>query len=80
MLQQARNRVETIAAFKELGIPVQFVKADATSELVERFGPNAFDTVLDSFSLCVMGDLASACLDQVRGVVKSKDSGGKNCF
>jgi hypothetical protein len=79
MLQEARKRVSSVPAFSD--ISVRFVKADATSELVERFGLGAFDTVLDSFSLCVMGNEgARRCLDQVRQVVKSEVNGGKNSF
>ena len=67
MLEEARAR----AASLDLTIPVQFVKADATLELIPRFGPDSFDTVVDSFSLCVMGDEgARRCLKQLAAVVK----------
>jgi methyltransferase OMS1, mitochondrial len=50
------------------------VQADATSELVSRFGSDSFDTVIDSFSLCVMGNKgASDCLYQLARVVKRDD-------
>jgi methyltransferase OMS1 len=68
MLAEAQERVS-----KTSGIQIKFVKADATSELVDRFGVDAFDTVVDSFSLCVMGtEGARRCLDQVSRVVKQK--------
>ena len=81
MLEQAKNRY--VSDYQELWkvqeegrgktsppLTVQFVQGDATSELVQRFGPSSFDTVIDSFSLCVMGTLGAAqCLDQLRQVV-----------
>ena len=77
MLQQAKKRLGTIQNLD--GIPVELVKADATSQLVSRFGERSFDTVVDSFSLCVMGKEGSKkCLDQLRQVVKRKDEGGKS--
>lgn len=57
---------------------VDFKQADATTELVDLFGKNSFDTVVDSFSLCVMGNEgAKKCLQQMKSVVKSKQEGGK---
>ena len=67
MIQEARTRTDLL----NLGIPVEFVKADATSELTEIFGADSFDTVVDSFSLCVMGNEgARRCLEQMITVVK----------
>jgi len=75
MLQQAANRAKTLPNLQ--GIPVTFVKADATSELVDRFGQAVFDTVVDSFSLCVMGTPgARQCLEQMSRVVKLGSAGG----
>merc|ERR1719445_1819239 len=57
---------------------VEFKQADATTELVDLFGKNSFDTVVDSFSLCVMGNEgAKKCLQQMKNVVKSKLDGGR---
>lgn len=80
MLQEAQKRIQATPSLK--GVPVTFIKADATSsELVDRFGPQAFDTVVDSFSLCVMGNEGAAkCLDQLSKVVKSKSNGGKKAI
>ena len=51
--------------------PVHFATADATRELEARFGQGAFDTAVDTFSLCVMGDQGAAqCLNQLRAVVR----------
>ena len=74
MLKEAKRRVDSLPQFD---VPVKFVQADATSELVSKFGLGAFDTVVDSFSLCVMGnDGARKCLSQLRDVVKPKSDGG----
>lgn len=55
--------------------PVHFVTADATTELVEHFGKDRFDTVVDTFSLCVMGNQGAAkCLSQLSQVLRP--SGG----
>lgn len=76
MLQEARARANTLPNLQ--GVNVKFVKADATSELLSRFGAETFDTVVDSFSLCVMGDTgAKQCLDQLSQVVKRGTSGGQ---
>lgn len=57
---------------------ISFVQADATSGLVSKFGARCFDTVVDSFSLCTMGnDGAEKCLSQLSQVVKSKEQGGQ---
>jgi len=74
MLQQTKERVKSL---EKQDISVRFVKADATSELVKFFGEQAFDTVVDSFSLCVMGDKgAKNCLREIGRVVKKPDVGG----
>jgi methyltransferase OMS1, mitochondrial len=79
MLQQARLRVQSLSSSSNLqNVPIRFVRADATTSLVEIFGPNAFDTVVDSFSLCVMGNAgARLCLEQMSRVVKSPDDRGQ---
>jgi ubiquinone/menaquinone biosynthesis C-methylase UbiE len=67
MIEEARARTKAL----NLGFPVEFIKADATSELTKIFGADAFDTVVDSFSLCVMGNQgARDCLSQMTNVVK----------
>jgi len=74
MIKEAKNRRSTMKA----DIPIDFVLADATSELVDTFGENIFDSVVDSFSLCVMGNEgARRCIDQICKVVKPKESGGQ---
>jgi methyltransferase OMS1, mitochondrial len=81
MLHQARLRVQLLSSSNGglwQKIPIRFVRADATTSLVETFGPNAFDTVVDSFSLCVMGNAgARQCIEQMSRVVKSRDDGGQ---
>jgi len=76
MLGEARKKFETIPGLKN--IPVKFIQADATSELVERFGQGSFDTVVDSFSFCVMGTQgAKNCLEQLQSVVKTEQNNGQ---
>jgi methyltransferase OMS1, mitochondrial len=80
MLQQARLRVQSLSSSNSnmQKVPIRFVRGDATTSLVEMFGPNAFDTVVDSFSLCVMGNVgARQCLEQMSRVVKSQDDHGQ---
>jgi ubiquinone/menaquinone biosynthesis C-methylase UbiE len=51
--------------------PVEFVLADATTELLSKFGMDAFDVVIDTFGLCVMGNEgARMCLREMTGVVR----------
>jgi ubiquinone/menaquinone biosynthesis C-methylase UbiE len=76
MLREATARAKALPQLQ--GIRLRFIKADATTELVDRFGPDAFDTVVDSFSLCVMGNTgAPSCLEQLSRVVKSGVNGGR---
>lgn len=80
MLQQAQERLQDDPLLQRQwkDIPIQWVQADATTELVSTFGRATFDTVVDSFSLCVMGeDGAKQCLDQLRQVVKPQQASGK---
>jgi ubiquinone/menaquinone biosynthesis C-methylase UbiE len=69
MLQEAKSRATAL----KLPFPIDFIKADATSQLVDLFGENTFDTVVDSFSLCVMGNEgAKSCLEQLTTVAKAE--------
>ena len=71
MLSEAQARIQQMNIDKN--VPIKFVKADATSELVTLFGENKFDTVVDTFSLCVMGNEgAKKCLNEMIGVVKER--------
>ena len=76
MLRQAQSRIESLTGVND--IPIKVIKADATSELSSLFGDGKFDTVVDTFSLCVMGNEgARKCLEQMRHVVKGSDKGGE---
>ena len=76
MLSEARTKVSKLGLSS--GVKVEFVRADATRDLVDLFGANRFDTVVDTFSLCVMGNEgAEKCLAKLRDVVKPVDQGGK---
>jgi methyltransferase OMS1 len=77
MLAEAKRRYQSLTALAS--IPVTFVTADVTSaDLVTRLqsarlGSESFlfDTAVDTFSLCVMGETgAFQCLQQLRTVVK----------
>lgn len=75
MLQVAAARIPNLPNLK--GVPIKIIKADATSDLVDLFGTDAFTTVVDSFSLCVMGkEGAKNCLEQLSRVVKQPSDGG----
>lgn len=76
MLSEAKKKLRKIPGLQR--IDVRFIQADATSELVEQFGTSSFDTVVDSFSFCVMGkEGAKSCLEQMRKVVKTKENNGQ---
>mmetsp|Transcript_13117 Transcript_13117/g.31903 ORF Transcript_13117/g.31903 Transcript_13117/m.31903 type:complete len:293 (-) Transcript_13117:400-1278(-) len=69
MLSQAKLRIRQMGIADS--IPVKFVRADATSDLVSLLGENKFDTAVDTFSLCVMGNEgAKRCLQEMTGVVR----------
>ena len=75
MLHQAQDKWQALQAShsqQQPLPPIRWVQGDATSELVSLFGTNVFDTVVDTFSLCVMGTAgAQECLtQQVSRVVK----------
>ena len=76
MLNEAKKRFQSIPGLQK--VPIKIVQADATSELVQLFGTNSFDTVVDSFSFCVMGTQgAKNCLEQMQKVVKTKANNGQ---
>ena len=76
MLQETKAKAATLPNMQNIN--VRIVKADMTSQLVDLFGAESFDTVIDSFSMCVLGnDGAQRALDQLRRVVRSKENGGQ---
>ncbi len=74
MMMEAKEKLNSLNVPPH--VEVNFVKADATADLVNLFGSEGmFDSVVDTFSLCVMGNEgAKRCLEQMKNVVK-KDSG-----
>jgi ubiquinone/menaquinone biosynthesis C-methylase UbiE len=77
MLDEARARWEGMRSVSVSSrdnvapVVVEFVRADATSELLSLFGEGVFDVAVDTFGLCVMGDDgARRCLRELTGVVK----------
>ena len=76
MLREAERRKATLDKLNR--VPVKFIKADATTDLVKLFGPQSFDSVVDTFSLCVFGnDGAKKSLKEMKQVVKSSGNGGQ---
>lgn len=75
MLAQAQQQQASSGSSSSSSIPTRFLQADATTELVDRFGPASFTTVVDTFSLCVLD--APACLEQMAQVVDSKTNNGR---
>ncbi|CAB9529004.1 expressed unknown protein [Seminavis robusta] len=70
MLREAEAKLAEAKILKS--VPVKFIQADATSDLVRRFGTQSFDTVVDTFSLCVFGNEGTKrSLNEMRQVVKS---------
>ena len=73
MLNQARRRASSLGlcAGSEgdaaAAPSVRFVRGDATAL---PFDAAAFDTVLDTFSLCVLGDAAPRALAEMARVVR----------
>jgi len=75
MISKAKARAKEVVP---TSIPIDYHIADATNSLVEEFGDKKFDTVVDTFSLCVMGNVgALSCLKQIKKVVKPKREGGR---
>eukprot|EP00977_Amphora_coffeiformis_P021129 scaffold8832_cov139-Amphora_coffeaeformis.AAC.4 len=77
MLKECQNKYQALlwneqaTARNSSRPPVRFVTADATRELETRFGQGSFDTAIDTFSLCVMGNQGAVqCLNQLRAVVR----------
>ena len=62
MLEQARQRIPGLAAGNN--VPVTLVEADATTAL--GFPSQTFDTVVDTFSLCVMARPGDAVREMAR--------------
>jgi methyltransferase OMS1, mitochondrial len=76
MLQETNAKVGTLPNLRNVN--VRIVKADMTSQLVDLFGQDSFDTVIDSFSMCVLGnDGAQRALDQLSRVVRTKENGSQ---
>jgi ubiquinone/menaquinone biosynthesis C-methylase UbiE len=77
MMNEAQAKVEAlnIPSF----VPVEFMKGDATTDLTQAYGTEGeFDTIIDTFSLCVMGNEgAKRCLNQMKSVLKPMEKGGK---
>jgi methyltransferase OMS1, mitochondrial len=70
MLQEARNKVLMFPNLQN--IPINFVTADMTSQLVDHFGSESFDTVIDTFSMCVLGSKGTQqCLDQLCRLIRT---------
>ncbi|KAL7464935.1 hypothetical protein ACHAXS_005268 [Conticribra weissflogii] len=80
MLLQARSRIASLKneSIIPKHIPINIIQADATTQLTQLFGENIFDTVVDTFSLCVMGNEgARKCLEQLTSVVKERKNRGQ---
>ncbi len=79
MLSEARTKLDSMKDKIPPYVKIRLIKADATSsDITNMFGEDAFDTVLDTFSLCIMGNEgAKRCLEQMRNVVKNEKDGGQ---
>ena len=73
MMSEAREKLNSLKIPPH--VDVQFIKADATQDLETLFADQGhyFDTVVDTFSLCVMGnDGARRCLEQMKSVLRKE--------
>jgi len=79
MIQVAMQKLPSVFPPRnKRNFDIDFVRADATSQLLDVFGSNSLDTVIDTFSLCVLGNSgALQCLQQMRQVVKPRSEGGE---
>jgi methyltransferase OMS1 len=76
MLQETKVKLANLPILRN--VDVRIVKGDMTSQLVELFGSESFDTVIDSFSMCVLGDNgAQKAMDQLSRVVRTQENGGQ---
>jgi methyltransferase OMS1, mitochondrial len=77
MMEEAKSKIDllNIPSF----VTVEFIKGDATTDLTKFYGTEGeFDSIIDTFSLCVMGDEgAKRCLNQMKSVLKPKEKRGK---
>jgi ubiquinone/menaquinone biosynthesis C-methylase UbiE len=77
MLKEASMRLQSSECRNLQNVPVKFLQADATSDLVKMFGRESFDTVVDTFSLCVFGNEgAKRSLGLMRQLLRKN---GKRC-
>lgn len=77
MLEKAKERASNLKQTGKLPMNLSFVQADATSmsQMVNLFGTNSFDTIVDTFSLCVLGNEGALnSLKTMRELLK-KDGG-----
>ena len=71
MRQVAMSKIATLSNLQN--IPIRFIKADMTTELEQKFGLESYDTIVDTFSMCVLGDEGTRqCLDQMSRVVRGQ--------
>jgi len=76
MLQEAKIKVDEISLPSTIKVDMKLL--DATSQLTETFGKKSFDTIVDTFSLCVMGsEGAKQCLSEMKNVVTNRQNGGR---
>ena len=75
MLQKAESKIEELSIPNNIKVDMKLV--DATSQLTETFGRSSFDTIVDTFSLCVMGNEgARRCLSEMKNIITNKQNGG----
>ena len=74
MLQVAMGKGAALSNLLN-NIPINFIRADMTTQLVQKFGLESYDTIVDTFSMCVLGDVGTQqCLDQMSRVIR-RDGG-----
>jgi len=82
MLEEAQKRNKELRSVDtgdvDIPFPVEFVQEDITSRSLFVKQDNTFDTIVDTFTFCVLGNEGTMrCLENMKRLVKDEQNGGK---